>query len=175
MGNAKYGMPYKGSKTRIADELIAVLPPARHFYDCFGGGGAMTHAAALSGKYEHVYYNEFNPLVADAFRRALAGDTPDPSRWISREDFDRLKESDFQTALMWSFSTRGNFYMYAPEREPWYEAVHHAFFVVTFPNFTASVFILRSCLPRSFPCGLKSTRGNCLRLMSNGTSATCCI
>lgn len=38
MGNAKYGMPYQGSKTRIADELIAVLPPARHFYDCFGGG-----------------------------------------------------------------------------------------------------------------------------------------
>ena len=128
MGNAKYGMPYQGSKTRIADELIAVLPPARHFYDCFGGGGAMTHAAALSGKYEHVHYNEFNPTVADAFRRALAGDTPDPTRWISRKEFDRLKESDFQTALMWSFGTKGDFYMYAPEREPWHEAVHYAFF-----------------------------------------------
>lgn len=34
-----YGMPYKGSKSRIAEAIISRLPPAKHFYDVFGGGG----------------------------------------------------------------------------------------------------------------------------------------
>ena len=37
-----YGIPYKGSKNKIAENIIAQLPPAKHFYDLFGGGGAMT-------------------------------------------------------------------------------------------------------------------------------------
>ena len=38
-----FGIPYKGSKNKIAENIIAQLPPAKHFYDLFGGGGAMTH------------------------------------------------------------------------------------------------------------------------------------
>ena len=34
-----YGMPYKGSKSRIAEEIISRMPRAKHFYDVFGGGG----------------------------------------------------------------------------------------------------------------------------------------
>lgn len=34
-----YGMPYMGSKSRIAEAIISRLPPAKHFYDVFGGGG----------------------------------------------------------------------------------------------------------------------------------------
>ena len=33
-----YGMPYKGSKSKIAEWLIEQLPKAKHFYDLFGGG-----------------------------------------------------------------------------------------------------------------------------------------
>lgn len=36
----KYGMPYKGSKNKIAEWIIDQLPKAKHFYDLFGGGGA---------------------------------------------------------------------------------------------------------------------------------------
>ena len=35
-----YGIPYKGSKNKIAESIIAQLPSAKHFYDLFGGGGA---------------------------------------------------------------------------------------------------------------------------------------
>lgn len=36
-----YGLPYKGSKSRIANELIACLPNAENFYDMFVGGGRL--------------------------------------------------------------------------------------------------------------------------------------
>lgn len=35
-----YGMSYMGGKSRIAEWIIDNLPPAEHFYDLFGGGGA---------------------------------------------------------------------------------------------------------------------------------------
>lgn len=34
-----YGLPYKGSKNRIAEKIISVLPSADYFIDLFGGGG----------------------------------------------------------------------------------------------------------------------------------------
>lgn len=42
---AKYGMPYQGSKSRIAEEIIGMLPAGGVFYDLFAGGCAITHAA----------------------------------------------------------------------------------------------------------------------------------
>ena len=98
-----YGIPYKGSKNKIAESIIAQLPPAKHFYDLFGGGGAMTHCALLSGKYEFVHYNEFNPLVFKAFKMAINGEFKDENRWISREDFERLKDTDPYVAVCFFF------------------------------------------------------------------------
>ena len=45
-----YGLPYKGSKNRIAKKILDVLPAAPVLYDVFAGGCAITHAALLSGK-----------------------------------------------------------------------------------------------------------------------------
>lgn len=53
---AKYGIPYTGSKSKIADEIISVLPSGDRFVDLFGGGAAMSECALLSGKYESVFY-----------------------------------------------------------------------------------------------------------------------
>ena len=60
---SKYGIPYMGSKDKIADDILSVLPRGKRFVDLFGGGFAMSHAALLSGKYEQVFYNEINPLL----------------------------------------------------------------------------------------------------------------
>lgn len=49
-----YGFPYKGSKNKIAGQLLAQLPSGKRFVDLFGGGGAMSHCAILSGKYESL-------------------------------------------------------------------------------------------------------------------------
>ena len=123
-----YGIPYKGSKNKIAENIIAQLPPAKHFYDLFGGGGAMTHCALLSGKYEFVHYNEFNPLVFKAFKMALNGDFKDENRWISKEDFKRLKDTDPYVACCFSFGNNFKTYCYSIDREPFKKAVHYSIF-----------------------------------------------
>ena len=97
----RYGMPYKGSKNSIAAEIISILPPAKHFYDIFGGGGAMTHAAALSGKYQYIHYNELNPLICKGFKMAVNGEFKHERRWISREYFHAHKGDDPYVAICW--------------------------------------------------------------------------
>ena len=64
-------MPYKGSKTAIAEQIINILPEADWFCDLFGGGGAVTHCAALSMKYKNVMYNELEPVVFKGFKMAI--------------------------------------------------------------------------------------------------------
>ena len=123
-----YGIPYKGSKNKIAENIIAQLPPAKHFYDLFGGGGAMTHCALMSGKYEFVHYNEFNPLVFKCFKMALNGEFKDENRWISREDFERLKDTDPYVACCFSFGNSFRTYAYNSETEPFKKAVHYTIF-----------------------------------------------
>lgn len=114
-----YGMPDKGSKSRIAERLLSVLPAGRRFVDLFGGGGAMAHAAALSGKYEAVLYNEILPHIAALFERAINGGFRDfIPRWISRGEFHAKKETDGYVATCWSFANNLRDYMYSAELEP---------------------------------------------------------
>lgn len=119
-------MPYKGSKNSIAAEIISILPPAKHFYDIFGGGGAMTHAAALSGKYQYIHYNELNPLICKGFKMAINGEFKNERRWISREYFHAHKGDDPYVAICWSFGNNLRSYLYSKELEPIKKAVHYA-------------------------------------------------
>ena len=124
----RYGIPYVGSKNKIAEKIIDKLPPAKHFYDLFGGGGAMTHCALMSGKYEFVHYNEFNPLVFKVFKMAINGEFKGENRWISKEDFEKLKDSDPYVACCYSFGNDLKTYCYAIDREPFKKAVHYSIF-----------------------------------------------
>ena len=56
-----YGFPYMGSKSKIADWVIDQLPSGKRLVDLFGGGGAITHCAVESKKWQQVVYNELNP------------------------------------------------------------------------------------------------------------------
>lgn len=38
---AKYGMPYQGSKSRIAEWVVDILPPSHTLVDLFAGGCAI--------------------------------------------------------------------------------------------------------------------------------------
>ena len=124
----RYGIPYVGSKNKIAEKIIDKLPPAKHFYDLFGGGGAISHCALLSGKYDYVHYNELNPLVFKAFKMAINGEFKNENRWISREDFERLKDTDPYVACCFSFGNDFKTYCYAIDREPFKKAVHYSIF-----------------------------------------------
>lgn len=115
-----YGMPYTGSKNGIAEDIIKILPPGKRFVDLFGGGGAMTHCAVLSGKYECVLYNEILPLVADTFQKAINGYyAPENFKpwWVSREDFFRLRETDGYVALCFSFGNNMENYFCGEDME----------------------------------------------------------
>ena len=123
-----YGLPYQGSKNRIAKRLVDALPPAPVLYDVFCGGCAVTHAAMLSGKYQHFVINDRRDWLPDAFREAINGGYAHEDRWISREDFKRLKSTDAYAALCFSFGNNARTYMYAPLLEPYKRALHYAIF-----------------------------------------------
>lgn len=117
-----------GSKNSIAAWIVNQLPPARHFYDVFGGGGAITHAAVLSGKYRHVHYNELNPLVCKGFEMAINGGFRNETRWISREDFFRLRDTDPYAAICFSFGNNLRDYIYGKDIEDYKRALHYLIF-----------------------------------------------
>lgn len=123
-----YGLPYKGSKNKLAERIVKLLPQRKHLYDLFCGGCAVSHAALLMGKYEHIHINDFNWMCPTLFMDALAGKYDNETRWISREDFQRLKTTDPYVAVVWSFGNNLRDYMYSREIEPLKRAIHYAIF-----------------------------------------------
>ena len=126
----KYGLPYQGSKNKLAERIVALLPPATHLYDVFAGGCAITHAALLSGKFKEVHANDISDSVT-LFEDALNGKYENESRWISREDFFRLKDSDPYVRIVWSFGNNQRGYLYSREIEPYKKAVHEMLYAAT--------------------------------------------
>lgn len=121
-----FGMPYQGSKNKLAKDIIEQMPPAEHFYDLFGGGGAITHCAVLSGKYKYVHYNEINPLVVKGFEMGINGEFSNENRWISREEFYQLKDTDPYVAICFSFGNNLVDYLYGKDVEPIKKALYYS-------------------------------------------------
>ena len=118
---AKYGIPYMGSKSGIADKIISFLPKGGRFCDLFGGGFAMTECAIRSGRFDSFLYNELNPLLPPLIKDAIAGkynyDVFKP-KWISREKFNQLKDKDGYVKYLWSFGNNGRQYLFGRDLEP---------------------------------------------------------
>lgn len=121
-----YGLPYMGSKNRIAEWVVDILPASDRLYDLFAGGCAITHCAMLSGKWNNYVINDINPGVTQLFLDAMDGKYKDENRWISREDFFKLKDDDPFVACCWSFGNDCRTYMYGPKIEPYKKACHYA-------------------------------------------------
>lgn len=72
-----YGLPFMGSKNRIAEWVVDILPSSDTLYDLFAGGCSVTHCAMLSGKWNNYVINDINPgvtqLFIDAVKNALEG------------------------------------------------------------------------------------------------------
>ena len=118
-----YGLPYMGSKSRIADKILDLIPPGEVFVDLFAGGCAVTHAAILRKQYRRYIVNDITDYP-DLFLRACRGEIKmEQARWISREEFHAQKETDPLIRLLWSFGNCGNFYSYPQEIEPYKRAV----------------------------------------------------
>ena len=123
-----YGLPYMGSKSKIVKHIVPLFPSADNFVDLFAGGGAVTHYAMTTAKYKHFVFNDINPLMPKAFGMALNGEFENEKRWISRDEFFRLRDTDPYVAICFSFCNNLSDYMYNEEIEPIKEAYHHALF-----------------------------------------------
>lgn len=128
--STRLGLPYQGSKNKIAEWIISVLPPAKHLYDPFCGGGAITHCALMSGKWGCVHFSDITDSV-NCFRDILEGNIPDGSEWISRDEFYRRRDTDPWVRLLWSFSNNQRDYLYSRKLEPYKKAVHEMIFAPT--------------------------------------------
>lgn len=124
----KYGLPYKGSKNKLAERIVSLLPKRTYLIDLFCGGCAVSHAALLRNKYEHIHINDINWMCPTLFIDALNGKYQNETRWISREDFFRLKDTDPYVAVVWSFGNNLRDYLYSKEIEPLKKAIHYAIF-----------------------------------------------
>lgn len=121
----QYGVPYQGSKNKICKWVIDNLPSGKVFVDLFAGGCAVTHVAMLSGKWDYFIANDIVD-APEVFINAINGKYTNEERWISREDFARLKDTDPYVSLCWSFGNNRANYLYAQEVEPWKKALHYA-------------------------------------------------
>ena len=121
-----YGLSYKGSKSKLAERIVGLFPRAAHFYDLFAGGCAITHCALLKNRFQHIHINDINPMMPQAFVKALQGGFDNEDRWISREDFFRLKDTDPYVAICFSFGNDLRTYCYSKEIEPIKKALHYA-------------------------------------------------
>lgn len=129
-----FGLSYKGSKNLLAQRILDCIPSASVFVDLFCGGCAVSHAALLSGRFARVVVNDIEGDVSRLFVAAVNGQYKGESRWISREDFFRLKESDPYVRYCWSFGNSGMNYIYSEDVEPYKRALHYA---VVFGDFAA--------------------------------------
>ncbi len=123
-----YGLPYKGSKNLIATKVLEHLPSAPVLVDLFCGGCAIAHAALLSGKFDKVIINDIEGGVSQLFLDAAQGKFKNETRWISREEFFRLRETDSYVRYIWSFGNNGRDYLYSKHIEPYKKALHYAVF-----------------------------------------------
>ena len=107
-----YGLPYQGSKNKIAEFIISKLPRAEHFYDLFAGGCAVTHCALLSGKYNYVHANDIQIKYPQLFYDAAHGEYRNENRVITRDEFFMLKDADALVSLCWSFGNGRTQYLW---------------------------------------------------------------
>ena len=101
----------------------------------------MTHAAFLSGKFKKFICNDLDSRGVELFKQAVSGKFKNENRWISRDDFYKLKDSDLYVRFCWSFGNNQKDYLYSKQRERQKRALHYAIlfddwveFYELFPN-----------------------------------------
>lgn len=129
MAKKSWGLPYMGSKNSIAKDIVNALPSGERLVDLFAGGCAITDCALKNtDKFSRFLVNDLNGWTPKAYVKALAGGFNDEERWISRQDFFRLKDTDPYVNLCFSFGNNLKDYMYHKALEPYKRALHHIIF-----------------------------------------------
>jgi hypothetical protein len=132
--NITYGLGYQGSKNAIAWQIVNRLPSNDTLVDLFCGGGAITHCAMAPhdrfqtnyGRFKNYIMNDVNSLMVKAIKMAFNGEFKNETRWISKKEFKKLKDTDPYVAICFSFSNNLTTYMYNDKIEKYKKAIHYA-------------------------------------------------
>lgn len=108
-------MPWQGSKSRVAEWVVGILPASHTLVDLFAGGCAVTHCALLSGKWERVVASDITDSVL-VFSDAVKGEFRGFATVPTREEF--AASEDTALRLLYSFGNDRTGYMWSPELEP---------------------------------------------------------
>lgn len=126
-----YGAPYKGSKSKISDNIINALPSGDRLVDLFGGGFAISHYALLSKKWNKVLYNDIKKPIVRCIDAALSGCYDEKifkPEFITRDQFLKLKDGDEAyngyVQMCWSFGNDCRTYVYGRNRESMCHMIH---------------------------------------------------
>ena len=119
----RYGLPYMGSKSKIARWVVERLPEGDTLYDVFCGGCAITDYAMRARKYRSYVVNDITN-IGFFFKKALDGGFRNEKRWIDRKTYFENLEDPY-VYLCFSFGNNPVCrYAYAVEIEPWKKALH---------------------------------------------------
>lgn len=123
------GLPYKGSKNTIANDIVKALPRGKKLLDACCGGGAILMAAAMSGRWEKVVGNDLNAAtiaLLDAVLIHKGQIEYEHPPVCTRDDFfhslQRIENGDFTiqdcvNKYCASFGNNGQTYLWNPEIE----------------------------------------------------------
>lgn len=119
----RYGLPYMGSKSKIARWVVERLPEGDTLYDVFCGGCAITDYAMRARKYKSYVVNDITN-IGYVFKKALEGGFKNETRWIDRKTYFEELEDPY-VYLCFSFGNNPVCrYAYTVELEPWKKALH---------------------------------------------------
>ena len=126
MAIRKYGAAYQGSKSKIADEIISMLPARKYFIDAFSGGGALAHCALESGKFEHIIANDIQTkdILEAHFLWTPEQHLEFQKKWVTKEEFEKTDNLYIKTC--WSFSNNRKAYIYSNACYEYKRLLHNA-------------------------------------------------
>lgn len=113
---ANYGIPYQGSKSKIAPWVVEHLPSSDVLVDLFAGGCAITHCALESGRFGSVVANDLT-CGPEVFLAAVNGEFDGYDRVPTHAEFDAEKKDDDALALLYSFGNNRQDYLWGPDNE----------------------------------------------------------
>ena len=126
MAIRKYGAAYQGSKSKIADEIISMLPARKYFIDAFAGGGSLSHCALESGKFEHIIANDIRTkdILEAHFLWTPEQHLEFQKKWVTKEEFEQTDNLYIKTC--WSFSNNRKAYIYSNACYEYKRLLHNA-------------------------------------------------
>ena len=113
-GTKRWGMPWMGSKSDIAWQVVNAIPKGETFVDLFFGGGAITHAAMVSKRWDNFIANDILG-TPDILIKAVRGELKGYDRFVSRSEFKA--SDDIVVKMLWSFGNNLRSYLWSPENE----------------------------------------------------------